>query len=92
MKKMLLLLLALSFVMPAWAGDVQPAQPSSAQATQLPPETRTGPSILESALGVVVKDAYAASCPVTCKTMNCPPPNGTVKLCCPKYPYTQTCP
>lgn len=90
MKKMLLLLLTL-IVMPAWAGEAPSVQPPSAQATQVAPQT-AGKSILESALGVVVKDAHAASCPVACLIMHCPPPNGIIMKCCPRVPYNQTCP
>jgi PBP1b-binding outer membrane lipoprotein LpoB len=37
-------------------------------------------------------ESVAVTCPVECRTMNCPPPNGTTKLCCPRVPYNQTCP
>lgn len=33
-----------------------------------------------------------AACTKPCYIMACPPPNGTVKKCCPVYPYNQTCP
>ena len=90
MKKMLLLLLTL-IVMPAWAGEAPPVQPSSVQVTQVAPQTAEK-SVLESALGAVVKDAHAATCPVACRSMNCPPPNGPTMQCCPRVPYNQTCP
>lgn len=83
MKNALLILLAL-IVTPAWAADAPPANPPAAtllaQAEPAPaPEPAT-------------PDGATAACPVTCVTMACPPPSGTVKVCCPRAPYTQTCP
>jgi len=37
-------------------------------------------------------ESVTVACPVACLTMHCPPPNGQTRLCCPRVPYTQTCP
>jgi hypothetical protein len=76
MKNILLILLAL-IVMPAWAADAPPAP------TEPKPAAQTAPA---------APDTVTVACPVQCQSMNCPPPNGVYKLCCPRSPYTQTCP
>ena len=53
------------------------------------PTTTTSPEAPAAKVGI---EGVTVACPVACKTMSCPPPNGTLRLCCPKYPYTQTCP
>lgn len=37
-------------------------------------------------------EGVMATCPIACTSMNCPPPGGAYKLCCPVAPYNQTCP
>lgn len=84
MKKLLLLVSALIFVFPVWAEDAPPAPtvntPASGEAAPVAEPDSTTP------------DTVTTACTKTCVMMNCPPPSGPVKLCCPVSPYTQTCP
>ncbi|OGS81168.1 MAG: hypothetical protein A2Z94_02350 [Gallionellales bacterium GWA2_55_18] len=43
-------------------------------------------------LSIAAIRGVTVTCPQICRIMPCPPPNGTSKLCCPVYPYSQTCP
>lgn len=101
MKKMLLLLCALIFAAPAWATDTTgtPANPpASASSAQAVPAAQPGKGTPKKAkkkkqkAKKAVDKSITATCPQTCKIMNCPPPGGSSRLCCPVVPYTQTCP
>lgn len=101
MKKMLLLLCALTFAAPAWAADTAGAPanpPASASSAQAAPAAQPGKGTPKKAkkkkkkAKKAVDKSVTTICPQQCRTMNCPPPGGGVKLCCPVAPYTQTCP
>lgn len=101
MKKMLLLLGVLIFAVPAWAADtagapaVNPsASASFGQATQPGKETpkKAHKKKKKKKAKSAATESATSSCPQQCRNMNCPPPGGPLKLCCPVAPYTQTCP
>lgn len=85
MQKALLLLLALIFAVPAWAveaTDTPASPPTSPEQTQATPTQPDGQALIAST---------EATCPRQCITMSCPPPSGPIKVCCPVFPYSQTC-
>lgn len=87
MKNILLFLLALIVVAPAWAGDAatEPSIPQpSAQAVQVKPDAQTscGSSFLiKEACAKDLPASPSSSCPTGCVLMNCPPPGGSVRCC-----------
>lgn len=102
MKNMLLLLLALT-VVPVWAADTagapaaNPAASESAgQAAQpgkeTPKKAHKKKKQKQKKAKSAATESVTANCPLACQNMNCPPPGGPYKLCCPVAPFTQTCP
>lgn len=83
MKKMLLLLGALIFAVPAWATDTAVTPTTSEPSALTSTISQTVKGLASDTLNIVIKDAHAAACPQTCRVMACPPPSGPVKLCCP---------
>lgn len=94
MKRMLLLLCALIFAVPAWAADKagEPAANPSAATAQSSKETPKKTHKKKKKAKSAATKSVTTTCPTACKSMNCPPPGGTIRLCCPLAPYTQTCP
>ena len=85
MRNILLLLGALIFAASVWAAETASAPSTGTAAT-------TDSGQISAASAPAATDSTTETCPQTCKIMNCPPPFGPIKKCCPVYPYTQTCP